>query len=292
MALDPATLFDLSGRVALITGASSGLGVTFAQGLAEAGADLVLAARRTDKLEQVAAEVAASTGRRVVTVACDVTDEAQVEAAVHTAVTELGRLDICVANAGAVPEAFSMPEKLPADLWRQSIDVNLTGTWFTCQSAGRVMLTLGRGSIIIISSYTGISGVPNFPPAYQASKAAVMNMTEQLAASWGDRGVRVNALAPGWFPSEMTDAVLAAPNWKARCDAQAPLGRTGNPEELVGPLLLLASDAGSYVTGEIMQVDGGTSAVVGMTPYDEGLFGLHATVMPNGLGEPIRPQAA
>lgn len=289
MSLDPATLFDLTGRVALVTGASSGLGVTFAQGLAEAGADLVLAARRTDKLEEVAEGIRASTGRRVVTAACDVTDEAQVQAAVQAATDQLGRLDICVANAGAVPEGFSMPEKLPAELWRQSIDVNLTGTWLTCQAAGQVMIPQGGGSIIIISSYTGLSGVPYFPPAYQASKAAVMNMTEALAASWGDRGVRVNALAPGWFPSEMTDAVLAAPNWKARCDAQAPLGRTGNPEELVGPLLLLASDAGSYMTGAILQVDGGTASVVGMTPYDEGLFGLHAAVMPHGLGEPIRP---
>ena len=182
-----------------------------------------------------------------------------------------------------------MPERLPIDLWRQSVDVNLTGTWLTCQSAGRVMLAQGSGSIIVISSYTGISGVPNFPPAYQASKAAVINITEALAASWGDRGVRVNALAPGWFPSEMTDAALGAPMWKARCDAQAPLGRTGEPDELVGPLLLLASDAGSYMTGAILQVDGGTSCVVGMSPYDESLWGLHATVMPHGLGEPIRP---
>jgi NAD(P)-dependent dehydrogenase (short-subunit alcohol dehydrogenase family) len=181
-----------------------------------------------------------------------------------------------------------MPEKLPPALWRQSIDVNLSGTWFTCQSAGRVMLTQGSGSIIVISSYTGVAGMPNFPAAYQASKAAVINMTKALAASWGDRGVRVNAIAPGWFPSEMTDAVLAAPNWKARCDAQAPLGRTGRPEELIGPLLLLASDAGSYVTGAVLTVDGGTSAVVGMTPYDESLWGLHAAVMPAGLGEPIR----
>ncbi len=150
------------------------------------------------------------------------------------------------------------------------------------------MLAQGSGSIIVVSSYTGLAGVPNFPPAYQASKAAVINITEALAASWGDRGVRVNALAPGWFPSEMTDAVLAAPNWKARCDAQAPLGRTGEPEELVGPLLLLASDAGSYMTGSTIRVDGGTSSVLGMTPYDDSLWGLHAAVMPHGLGEPIR----
>ncbi len=115
----------------------------------------------------------------------------------------------------------------------------------------------------------------------------MLNVTRSLAASWGDRGVRVNALAPGWFPSEMTDAVLAAPNWRARCEAQAPLGRTGDPEELVGPLLLLASDAGAYMTGAVLPVDGGTSAVVGATPYDDGLWGLHAAVMPHGLGERI-----
>jgi NAD(P)-dependent dehydrogenase (short-subunit alcohol dehydrogenase family) len=243
-AATPASLFDLTGRVALVTGASSGLGITFATALADAGADLVLAARRTDRLEQVAADISGRTGRRVIAVACDVTDEEQVEAAVQRAVSEFGRLDIAVANAGAVLEALALPEKLPAALWRQSVEVNLTGTWLTCQSAGRVMLRQGSGSIIVISSYTGVSGVPNFPPAYQASKAAVMNVTEALAASWGDRGVRVNALAPGWFPSEMTDAALAAPMWKARCDAQAPLGRTGQPDELIGPLLLLASAAG------------------------------------------------
>lgn len=292
MSTSPQSLFDLSGRAALVTGASSGLGVVFATALAGAGADVVLAARRTDRLAEVAERIEAETGRRAIAVACDVTEAEQVDAAVATAVEEFGRLDVAVANAGAVPEGFSMPEKLPADLWRQSIDVNLTGTWLTCQSAGRVMLSQGSGSIIVISSYTGISGVPNFPPAYQASKAAVMNVTEALAASWGDRGVRVNAIAPGWFPSEMTDAALGAPMWKARCDAQAPLGRTGDPQELVGPLLLLASDAGSYMTGAILQVDGGTSAVVGMSPYDASLWGLHAAVMPHGLGEPIQPAVA
>lgn len=289
--MSPLPSFDLSGRVALVTGASSGLGTTFADALAGAGADLVLAARRTDRLEEVAAGIAERTGRRAVPVACDVTDAEQVEAAVQTAVREFGRLDVAVANAGSVPEGFSLPEKLPPDLWRQSIDVNLSGTWFTCQSAGRVMLAQGSGSIVVISSYTGVSGVPNFPPAYQASKAAVMNVTESLAASWGDRGVRVNAIAPGWFPSEMTDAALAAPNWKSRCDAQAPLGRTGDPAELVGPLLLLASDAGSYMTGATIAVDGGTSAVVGMSPYDESLWALHSAAMPHGLGDRIEPSS-
>ena len=282
------SLFSLEGKVALVTGASSGLGVTFASSLAEAGADVVLAARRADRLEAVAEGIRA-TGRRALPVACDVTDPEQVEEAVSQAVAGLGRIDVLVANAGAVPEGFAMPEKLPPALFAQSIDVNLNGTWNTCQSAGRRMLEQGSGSIVIVSSYTGLAGVPHFPPAYQAAKAALINVSKSLAVSWADRGVRVNALAPGWFPSEMTEAVLAAPPFLDRINAQAPMGRAGRPEELVGALLLLASEAGSYITGSTITVDGGTSASVGFTPYTEELFGLHAAVMPAGLGEPITP---
>ena len=282
------SLFSLEGKVALVTGASSGLGVTFASSLAEAGADVVLAARRADRLEAVAEGIRA-TGRRALPVSCDVTDPEQVEEAVAQAVAELGRIDVLVANAGAVPEGFAMPEKLPPALFAQSIDVNLNGTWNTCQSAGRRMLEQGSGSIVIVSSYTGLAGVPHFPPAYQAAKAALINVSKSLAVSWADRGVRVNALAPGWFPSEMTEAVLAAPPFLDRINAQAPMGRAGRPEELVGALLLLASEAGSYITGSTITVDGGTSASVGFTPYTEELFGLHAAVMPAGLGEPITP---
>ena len=282
------SLFSLEGKVALVTGASSGLGVTFASSLAEAGADVVLAARRADRLEAVAEGIRA-TGRRALPVSCDVTDPEQVEEAVAQAVAELGRIDVLVANAGAVPEGFAMPEKLPPALFAQSIDVNLNGTWNTCQSAGRRMLEQGSGSIVIMSSYTGLAGVPHFPPAYQAAKAALINVSKSLAVSWADRGVRVNALAPGWFPSEMTEAVLSAPPFLARINAQAPMGRPGRPEELVGALLLLASDAGSYITGSTITGDGGTSASVGFTPYTPELFGLHAAVMPAGLGEPITP---
>lgn len=283
-----APLFDLTGRVALVTGASSGLGVTFAEGLAAAGADVVLAARRVDRLEEVAGRIR-ERGRRALPVACDVTDAAQVEAAVEAAVEEFGRIDVLVANAGSVPDGFSMPERIPLELFEQSVKVNLIGTWTTAQAVGRRMLERGAGSIIVVSSYTGMAGVPFFPPAYQASKAALFNVTQQLAASWGDRGVRVNALAPGWFPSEMTEAVLAAPMFRERIDAQAALGRAGRPEELLGPLLLLASDASSYMTGATITVDGGTSASVGAPPYTAELFGLHETVMPHGLGSRIMP---
>ncbi len=281
-------LFDLTGRVAVVTGASSGLGVTFAEALAAAGADVVLAARRADRLREVATRIEEG-GRRALTVPCDVTDPDQVEALAERAASELGRIDVLVANAGAVPEGFALPERVPHELFERSVRVNLIGTWSTCQAVGRRMLAAGSGSIIVVSSYTGLAGVPHFPPAYQASKAALLNITQQLAVSWGDRGVRVNALAPGWFPSEMTDAVMAAPAFRARIDSQAALGRAGDPQELVGPLLLLASDASSYMTGAVVAVDGGTSASVGAAPYGEELFGLHAAVMPAGLGERLVP---
>jgi NAD(P)-dependent dehydrogenase (short-subunit alcohol dehydrogenase family) len=286
----PADLFDLTGRTAVITGASSGLGVTFARALAGAGANVVLAARRADRLEALAAELA-ETGVGSLAVACDVTEPEQVDALVEQAVDRFGRVHVMVANAGAVPEGFSMPERVPPSLFEQSVRVNLLGTWYTCQSAGRHMLAAGGGSIILNSSVTGLAGVPYFPPAYQASKAALINITQSLAASWADRGVRVNGIAPGWFPSELTDAVLAAPIWRARIESQAPMRRTGEPEELVGPLLLLASDASSYMTGQMLSVDGGTSASIGFLPYDDELFGLHTAVMPHGLGERVLPAA-
>jgi NAD(P)-dependent dehydrogenase (short-subunit alcohol dehydrogenase family) len=135
-----------------------------------------------------------------------------------------------------------------------------------------------------------VAGWPNFPPAYQVSKAGVNAMTRLPAASWADRGVRVNALASGWFATEMTDGILSSP-YRARIDAQAPLGRIGRPEELVGALLPLASDASSYITGHVLDVGGGTSASVGATPYTEELLGLHATVM-GDLGVPIAPAGA
>ncbi len=285
------SLLSLQGKVALVTGASSGLGVTFASALADAGADVVLAARRVERLEEVAAVIREG-GRRALPVACDVTDPEQVEEAVARAVAEFGRIDVLIANAGSVPEGFALPEKVPAALFAQSIDVNVNGTWNTCQSVGRQMLRQGSGSIVIISSYTGLAGVPHFPPAYQAAKAALINISKSLAVSWADRGVRVNALAPGWFPSEMTDLALAAPPFAARINDQAPLGRPGRPEELVGPLLLLASDASGYMTGSTVTVNGGTSASVGATPYSEELFGLHAAVMPAGLGERVMPEGS
>jgi NAD(P)-dependent dehydrogenase (short-subunit alcohol dehydrogenase family) len=279
--------FDLSGRVALVTGASSGLGVVFARALAGAGASLVLAARRLDRLEALADEIRRS-GRSAVAVACDITDPDQVEAAAQRALDEFGALDVAVANAGSAPEGLTLPERIPAALFEESLRVNLLGTWFTCQSAGRRMLAAGRGSIVVVSSVMGAAAAANFPPAYQVSKAGADAMTRMLAASWADRGVRVNALAPGWFPSELTESILGSP-FRRRIDSQSAMGRIGDPDELVGPLLLLASDASSYMTGQVIFVDGGLSASLGATPYPPELYGVHAAIMPGDLGVPIGP---
>jgi NAD(P)-dependent dehydrogenase (short-subunit alcohol dehydrogenase family) len=280
--------FDLSGKTALVTGASSGLGVAFAKALAGAGGNVVLAARRVDRLEAVAAEIAADGGSATV-VACDVTDEAQVAEAVAAAVSTYGGLDIAVANAGSVPEAFAVPEKMPAELFRQSVDINLTGTYLTAVAAARHMLATGGGSIIMLASVAGAGGHRNIPAGYAISKAATIGMAKYLGTRWADRGVRVNAIGPGWFSSEMTDQALAIPSFKGYIEDQTPMGRIGEGDELLGTLLLLASDAGSYITGQTIFVDGGMTAAVGTLPYPDDLVALASQVMPHGLGAPITP---
>jgi NAD(P)-dependent dehydrogenase (short-subunit alcohol dehydrogenase family) len=282
--------FDLTGKTALVTGASSGLGVEFARALAGAGANVVLAARRVDRLDALAQELTAA-GAGALAVACDVTDEAQLAAAVTAAVETFGGLDIAIANAGSVPEGGSMPEKMTADMFRQSIDINLTGTFLTATAAGRHMLANGGGSIVLIASVGGNGGHFNIPAGYSTSKAGTVHLAKYLGTHWADRGVRVNAIGPGWFPSEMTDQVLAAPIFKARIEEQTTMGRIGDPQELLGTLLLLASDASSYITGQTIYVDGGMTASVGASPYPAELYGLHAQVMPHGLGERIMPNA-
>jgi NAD(P)-dependent dehydrogenase (short-subunit alcohol dehydrogenase family) len=183
-----------------------------------------------------------------------------------------------------------MAERLPHALFEQTVRVNLLGVWYCCRDAGALMLEQGSGSIINLSSTAGLAGVQHFPPAYQATKAAVINLTRNLAVSWAGRGVRVNALAPGWFPSEMTSPFLEAPVFNEQILRHEPTGRVGDPAELVGPLLFLASDASSRVTGETLVVDGGHSAGVMGATYGQELFDFHAAVVPDGLGERIMPR--
>lgn len=243
--------FRLDGRVALVTGASSGLGVAFAQALAEAGADVVLGARRVEKLADTARLVEAA-GRRALSVATDVADPAQCQAMVDAAMAEFGRVDILVNNAGigtAVPATRETPEQ-----FRSVIDVNLNGCYWMAQAAGKVMAP--GSSIINISSVLGQMSMGQPQAAYAASKAGLRGLTLDLASQWtGRKGIRVNALAPGYFTSEMTDE-LPAGSLEAIA-SRAPAGRIGDPAELAATVVFLASDAAGYITGQTIAVDGG-----------------------------------
>jgi NAD(P)-dependent dehydrogenase (short-subunit alcohol dehydrogenase family) len=244
--------FRLDGKVAVVTGASSGLGVTFATALAEAGADVALGARRADRMTPVV-EAVEALGRKAIAVQTDVTSPEQATALVAAAVEQLGRIDVLVNNAGvgtAVPATREQPEE-----FRAVIDVNLMGSYWMAQAAARAMSD--GGSIVNIGSVLGMTsgGLPQ--AAYAASKSAIIGLTRELANQWtGRKGIRVNALAPGFFPSEMTDQF--PPEYTADLLARrVPIGRMGTPEECAAALVFLASDASSYVTGVVLPVDGG-----------------------------------
>lgn len=252
-------LFGLTGRVAVVTGASSGLGVGFARALAQAGAHLVLAARRVERLESVAAEIG-QTGVEVLPVACDVTDSNQVEALKDACLERFGRVDVLVNNAGTTEVVPA--EKETEEAFLRVLNVNLNGAFYCAQRFGRVMLEAGAGSIINVASIFGMVGSGSIPQAgYVASKGAVVNMTRELAAQWARRGVRVNAIAPGFFMSEMTEEMFSDERSMAWIRRKTPAGRPGEVAELAGALLFLASDASSYVIGQTIAVDGGWTAI-------------------------------
>jgi NAD(P)-dependent dehydrogenase (short-subunit alcohol dehydrogenase family) len=246
-------MFRLDDKVVIVTGASSGLGVSFAEACAQAGADVVLAARRVEKLAQTA-ELVKSAGRRALTVATDVTDPAQCQALVDAAIGEYGRVDVLVNNAGvgtAVPGTRETPEE-----FRAVVDLNLNGSYWTAQACARVMRP--GSSIVNISSILGLTtaGLPQ--AAYSSSKAAVMGLTRDLAQQWGSRkGIRVNAIAPGFFQSEMTDQYR--PGYIESQMPRVLLQRMGDPMELAATLVWLISDAAGFVTGQTIVVDGGVS---------------------------------
>lgn len=248
--------FRLDGEVAVVTGASSGLGAHFARLLASAGAGVAIGARRADELETVRRSILAE-GGRCVAVATDVSDPAQCRALVDAAVGEWGRLDVLVNNAGTGYGARA--EKDDPDRAAGLLEVNLLGAYRMAVAAGRVMIDAGRGgSIINIASALGLTAGTVPQAAYSASKAGLMGLTRDLAAQWSGRhGIRVNTLAPGYFASEMTAPLLEHEQGLADAVARIPLGRFGDQEELAGPLLLLASRAGSYITGTTLCVDGG-----------------------------------
>lgn len=245
--------FSLEGKVALVTGGGRGLGRGIAFALAEAGADVAIASRTRSDLEAVAGESEAK-GRRARAIVGDVSAPQEAHRLVKEATDWRGRLDILV-NAAGVNKRIPSLEVREED-WDWILGVNLRGTFFICQAAGEVMVNQGKGSIINIASLLSAVGIPTLAP-YTASKTGVVGLTRVLAAEWGPHGVRVNAIAPGYFRTKMTEGLFSDPTWMERLKRQVPLGREGFPEDLGGAAVFLASDASRYITGQVIYVDGG-----------------------------------
>jgi NAD(P)-dependent dehydrogenase (short-subunit alcohol dehydrogenase family) len=247
-------LFDLSGKTAIVTGGSRGIGVEMAEALAEAGANLMLCARREEWLSETVEEFRANNFATEGKV-CDVANAEDVQAVVEETVKKFGKVDILINNAGISWGA--MPEDMPLAQWQKVLDVNLTGCFLMAQAVGREMLKQESGSIINIASIAGITSSANGPfyAGYVASKAGLIGLTRELAASWGRKGIRVNAIAPGFFHSRLADKVIDI--YERSIQENNVIPRVGKEGELKGITVFLASDASSYVTGQIIAVDGG-----------------------------------
>ena len=247
-------LFDLSGKTAIVTGGSRGIGKEMAEGLAEAGASLTLCARRQEWLDETIKEFT-ERGFEVYGRLADVAKPDEVQSLVDETLARSGRIDILVNNAGISWGA--MPEDMPLEKWRMVLDVNLTGCFLMAQAVGREMLKHGSGSIINIASISGITSSANGPfyTGYVASKAGLIGLTRELAASWGRKGIRVNAIAPGFFHSRLADSVIDI--YETSIQENNVIPRVGREGELKGTVVFLASEASSYVTGQTIVVDGG-----------------------------------
>jgi NAD(P)-dependent dehydrogenase (short-subunit alcohol dehydrogenase family) len=247
-------LFKLEGRVAIVTGGSRGLGQEMAEGLAEAGASLMLCARRDEWLAPAVQQMRGR-GFAAEGMLCDVSKSADVQAVVDKTLATYGKVDVLVNNAGITWAAE--PEDLPLDKWQKVVDVNLTGAFLFAQAAARDMLTRQWGRIINIASIAGMHASVQGPhyAAYAATKAGLIGLTRELAVSWARQGIRVNAIAPGFFHSRLADGAIAMN--EASIKAQSPIPRVGDAGELKGVAVFLAADASNYITGQTIVVDGG-----------------------------------
>jgi NAD(P)-dependent dehydrogenase (short-subunit alcohol dehydrogenase family) len=284
--VDLANTFRLDGKVAIVTGGSYGLGVLFAEILASAGADVVVTARSVDKLAETRGLVEAL-GRRCLAVAGDITSYADCENVVERTLEEFGRVDILVNNAGWADDRLVRTERCEPEMFAKMVTTDLIGLFYMTRAVAPAMLRGGGGSIINLSSIFGNAGSENRTAGYFAAKGGVNQLTRLLACEWGDRNLRVNALAPNFFVSEMTRTLLEESGMADWMRSRTPMRRMGELPELVGPFLFLASDASSFVTGVVLSVDGGWSASGGYAqnpqPWDE--WG-------GEMGTPIGPDPA
>jgi NAD(P)-dependent dehydrogenase (short-subunit alcohol dehydrogenase family) len=255
-------VFDFKAKTVLITGASYGLGESFAHAFADAGADLVLTARSTDLLEAVA-EACRVKGATVTAETGDVSVEADVARVVAAGVEAHGKLDVLINNAGIADVRALPPESYDMETFQQILQVNLVGAYMYARDVGRHMLHSGGGSIVNISSYLGVAASENSMIPYQLAKGGMIQMTRQLGVEWADRGVRVNAVSPGFIITEMTRMPLEAMGIDKWIASRTPMRRLGEVGEVIAPVMFLASDAAGYMTGTNLQVDGGTTACSG-----------------------------
>ncbi|MDR2363009.1 MAG: SDR family oxidoreductase [Spirochaetaceae bacterium] len=252
-------MFDLKGKVALVTGASSGLGVEFAKALAGQGADLAILARRQEKLEEVK-KIIEALGVRCFAFKCDVLKNDEIKTAVAKIKEHYGRIDILVNNAGT---ARKIPAEVqPDEDWNAVINTNLNSVYFIAREVGKIMIEQKYGKIINVGSiHSSVAMAPSELSAYCTSKGGVLMLTKALAVEWAKYNITVNAIGPAYFPSEMTESSLGNPEFSKVINAYCPMHRTGRAGELDGAVIYFASDASSYTTGQLLSVDGGWTAI-------------------------------